>query len=109
MTLYSRPLGAANLSGVSDTTVYTVPAGGGPAIVRSATLDLTPGAQAGLYVISGGVVSFIVFGENTGTQDLVVPRDGCYIVLEPGDEIHLDIANGFYARCTLGGYQFSTP
>lgn len=112
MTIYSKPLGTASASATGLYPMYTVPASGGPAVLRSFTLALPAGAAAHLSCTIGGVEVNLTLIDNTSGSAGVAQSVTVYQPLEPNDtiQLHIDTAPPLYqVTAVAGGYQFSSP
>jgi hypothetical protein len=108
MSIYSQPLGGASAASAGAVTLYTVPGGGGPAIIRALSVHLAPGAHANVALVRSGVATQIYNNLNS-TADDFVDQVSTYHVLEPGDEITAYTYTADLTEWTVSGYQFSSP
>lgn len=107
--IYSVPLGAVSETAAGSYVIYTVPLGGGPAILRSSSIQCEAGASGLVYVTVGGVSVGIQWIDNTLGAERVVETLSLYQPLNPGDSIHLYVPAAGSTNVVCGGYQFSTP
>lgn len=109
MTLYSRHLGDTDFSGGNPVTLYTVPAGGGPAILRSVNIYCVAGAQIGLARNSIPGIWLAQVNNIPGTVD-ELGIFNMYSVLNIGESlVAVQRAGGGGCTISVDGYQFATP
>lgn len=113
MAIYSQELGHIN---VTDTTtfhtLYTVPLSGGPAIIRSLTMQANPGTIVLVRVVFPDTVPALIgYLDNSTGAIRQVQTVQFYQPIPPGTTIQAE--NNFSTAgpwsVVLGGYQFSTP
>lgn len=110
--LYSKTLGAIAIAdnGVNH-TIYTVPVGQGPAVVRSISIYAQPGCVVLLWAQdpSGSAYALATADNASGTQPLAMTVQ-LYQPLDTSWELHAEQSAGIsYWSAICGGYQFSTP
>lgn len=110
--LYSQPLGLFDAvdNGVLH-NLYTVPVGGGPAILRSVSLRCNAGGLAIITVTDGTHTAAVAFVDATAAPNLELVTVELYQPLPIGWSILGEQITGapVYWGVACGGYQFSTP
>lgn len=110
--LYSTELGHVHVNDGSVLhTLYTVPAGEGPAVVRSMTIYAGPAAEVFVYAVYPDTTTAILADvKNAGAVGEAIT----VLMYQPfpaGVEL-VAIQTGAVSQdwgCVLGGYQFATP
>lgn len=112
MSIYSKCLGAlAFAQDGTDHLLYTVPAGGGPAIIKSVVTRADPASYTVVYVHTLGSDNWIAYNRVLTGGLIAVTSEAVYIPLQPGDTIHAYGVGGagLEGMAIIGGYQFETP
>lgn len=111
-TIYSQQLGVISVADAGIVhNLYTVPVSGGPAVVRSASLAMQPGAEVFLFVVDlvpeNLILAHHAFG-GAGSWDGEVFT--LYQPVPPGWSLQAANLGGSTGwSVILGGYQFAQP
>lgn len=110
-SIYSVPLGNADLTGTGVVLLYTVPVSGGPAIIRSITAFADSGNVGVVLITRSGVTMRVAAADASAIPGTLFESYELYQPLEPGDTISAECFaySGGNLSFAVGGYQFSTP
>lgn len=109
MALYSTQLAIINTDTAGAQYPYTVPAAGGPCIVKNVTWGLVAGAKAGLGIEDSSLYYAFDFLDNSGGAETIYEVHPTWVVLNPGQKLELYLYEAEFVTATISGYQFSAP
>lgn len=113
-SIYSKNLGAFHETGVTGfTTIYTVPAGGGPAVIKHVSVFCGVGLEAYVFLNDGTTRYVLIHLNNVAGSGPIDQQSPMFLPIGPGwtieAQVATDTAPGNEADVIVGGYQFDAP